>query len=216
VSFDKPTWEQFLQDKNVLKGNYGLSWQRADLWIRNAFSLTQTAISQEALLAGEPLLKSLYFEFADILRAKDDCRVPTSVFSCAVKTNPMLRDNLLMYYLSNYPKVKRGMVNYREALQSKNVDMLVALLGADMAGFVAARKVNGEDKLILKWSVTDENLISVFPTADQLWAGDLKYSENMPRLLALQEKLANALMEITPMYLNDETKEGLLKALLVK
>lgn len=216
VSFDKPIWEQFLQDKNALKGSYGLSWQRSDLWIRNAFSLTQTTISQEALLAGEPLLKSLYFEFADILRAKDDCRVPTSVFSCAVKTNPMLRDNLLMYYLSNYPKVKRGMVSYREALQTKNVDMLVALLGADMAGFVAARKVNGEDKLILKWSAMDENLISVFPTADQLWAGDLKYSENMPRLLALQEKLANALMEITPMYVNDETKEGLLKALLVK
>lgn len=216
VSFDKTTWEHFLKDKSSLKGSYDLSWQRSYWWISNAFSLTQTAISQETLLAGEPLLKSLYFEFADILRAKDDCRVPASTFSCAVKTNPMLRDNLLMYYLSHYPKVKRGLANYRDALATKNLDGLGALLGSDMASFLALRKVNGEDKLILKWSTTDENLISVFPTADQLWAGDLKYSENMPRLLALQEKLANALLEVTPIYVNDETKEELLKSLLVK
>ena len=216
MSFDKPAWERFLMDKNALKASYSLSWQRSEAWISNAFTLTQTAISQETLLAGEPLLKNLYFEFADILRAKDDCRVPNGAFSCAVKTNPMLRDNLLMYYLTNYPKVKRGMANYREAVQTKNKDLLVAQLGAEMADFVSLRKVNGEDKLVLKWSATDENLVSVFPTADQVWAGDFKYSENMPRLLALQAKLANALLEVTPMYVNDETKEGLLKSLLVK
>lgn len=216
VSFDKDAWKEFLKDKASLKGNYDLAWNRSSVWLKNALALTQTAISQEALLAGEPLLDSLYGDLGEIINSKDDCRAPSNSLVCAVKTNPMLRDNLLMYYLHVSSSFKPFMARYRTAYEKQDISQFKGFFGEPLDGNLAVQEVNGQKRVVLKWGGSDDRLISVLPSIEEIWAGSLKYSENMSRLLILQEKVVNALLEVTPMYIDEATREDLIKALLVK
>jgi len=215
VSYDKQTWIEFNTNTTALKDGYETAWARSSMWLKNALALTQTAIVQESLIAGEPLLRSEYSRFADILKNNEDCETQSSSFECAVKTNTIFRRNLLMYVLS-HRAYGFDIREYQSAFDKKDIATLERFLGLDFKGRITTEKQFGKETLVFVWGQTEkgkEKYTTILPNSAELMSGELQYSENLPKLLEIREKLTEALLEVTPVLIDGPMKEDLIKTL---
>lgn len=197
---DKNVWELSLEEiidtyidntnlnhKLNIKGHYYLS---------NALKMVQTAIAQETILAGEPLIMNLYKSHKEIL-SEDNC----SGVICAVRNNRLLMKNFIK--LTLFQKARQNNViyeKYKLAYETSNIPMIAELLNA---GIKSSRLTKKEEHIYLdgKYQI---------PTPEELNKGQIIYSENMPRLLKMQTLILEALEKVSP-YERETSKENILK-----
>ncbi|GEM_PF-1775851 len=212
VAFDKEAWIDYSANGQGLEEDYDLAWKRARHWLENALALIQSAIAQEALLSGEVLLTELLPYFTDALKLKDDCHQKESSLACVIKSNPILRKNLINYALYRQLKISSMDDEYRRLLEQANASSMEALLGSTFTGqIVKRRNLEGKETLHLRWENVQSSYFTELPAISELYEEKIVYSENMARLLELQESVANALVGMTPALLNSDEKQGLIE-----
>lgn len=211
VSFDKSTWMAFVSNEQPLDEHYELAWKRARHWFENALTLVQSAIAQETLLSGEVLVSELLPYLQTALKTREDCFQVTNSLSCVIKTNPVLRKNLMNYALHRLRKITRIEDDYKNAFEKLNVEKMEAVLGREFSGQIVKIKSRTENEVLaVRWGDSHSQNFTELPSIAEVYEERVIYSENMGRLLILQETVANAILEMTPTLLNNKEKSGLM------
>jgi len=226
LEFERDQWslgpealvQLYLQDAGLERG----LGSRGGHHLRNALKLTQSAIAQEALLAGEPLIPLLYERFHQQIVSPLDCsqlqtlampsvaavaegeRVP---FVCALRSNALLMQNYLSYVLLRYNSAE----DYQSAFERRDSAALARMLGAAVS---ASQVVAEGDKVVLRLGAPRGGQFHIpLPRPQELKSGDLLYSENLGRLLAMQEIVLEELALQAPVV-RDYGPDALLKILI--
>ncbi|HXH75726.1 MAG TPA: hypothetical protein VNJ08_12205 [Bacteriovoracaceae bacterium] len=217
VELDKQEWQNSTEQiiskyiSNAKKEDFV---SRSSFLLKNALRLTQTAIAQEALLAGEPLLAFIYARRDKVL-ADTSCDIPVTgpvSANCSIRSNKLLMKNLITYslYQNNVSDVY-SIRRYTEAFNGIGVQELAKFIDAELAGS-RVRMSNGIPVLVVK--VNGAELEIQFPTPEVAKDGTLLYSENMQQLLLMQKLILDALEKVTPIK-RDHQGDGLIKMLLM-
>lgn len=232
LEVDKSVWQKSYEEiisAYLDSSNFGSNQNiRSHFFLTNALKLTQSAIAQEALLAGEPVLHQIHSRYMkDIMSDKecaqmkrDDVPVTDSEtsFLCSVRGNRLLMKNLVMFALYSEAQFTEGfMEKYKAAFDGSDRVALAKLLNAGVAmERIEAVKSRDGSSMDLIINVLDKNKKKVaikLPTPDTLKEGKIIYSENMPRLLKMQDVIINNLEKVAPVERNQS--EDLLKLLMV-
>lgn len=176
---------------------------RAMFFLKNALHLTQSAIAQEAILSGEPILNDLRIYLRSYLMSEKPCSKDTyNAEACAVLSNGLLLRNLMIYSLRRTIRDFGGTESdYEAAYNSKDIVKLEKLIFNDK---VEGRIVDQDGVLRFNSGIV---MVKV-PSPKDIEENELLYSENMAPLLKLQDKLADALVKVTPLSI-EEHKEDL-------
>lgn len=216
ISFDKADWEGFLRTGNL--ENVANSSKRQLRFLDNALVKVQSAIAQESLIAGEPILPLLASDFSRILGSPTEgCDRPdvradiTMSKDCSIKGNKMLRGNLLLYVLNKRMSSQFAADDYSRILAAKDVHAMGELLGSPFRGKLVAK----ERGLVIDWNYGGlaQDLL---PDANDIFSGKITYTENLTRLLSLQQKIVAAILEMSPSILSSKTKRDYLSILAIK
>lgn len=170
-----------------------LSFSRLSL--ANAYRLVESAIIQEAILSGEPMLAELSTMFSNILRETTPCQDPSKSTFCFARKNPLIMKNLLSYYL----RASNGRDNFSSYEQHHQTQSLVNLAGLLGLPHTRLKAVDNAVFLILS---SDKSLTVQLPTPQELTAGQVQYTNSMHRLLQLQQLLADEILKVTPQGLS--------------
>jgi len=180
----------------------------SSLYLKNALFITQSIIAQETLLAGEPLLEGLY-EVAPALLGSapyvQSEKLNIQTYN-AVRSNRLLTRNLLSYFL--WKKIQSGgseltFESYQNAILKKDFSFLAKVLGV-IPYQLNIDAENGE--LIL----TVNNMLIPLPNLEDLKKGTILYSENMQRVVKIQDRLLEALAKKSPLLSRVEKLGSLL------
>ncbi|MGE9745556.1 hypothetical protein [Bdellovibrio bacteriovorus] len=224
LSYDKADWLGVGENANALKERYQISWNRSHYWLKNALSLTQSAIAQESLMIGEPLLPALAAKWGEV-SGKTDCAKyddPTQGLPCAIRRNAILNQNLLKFVIRERIPVAGLRTHYAAALAAKNTQALELTLGLDFAGKLKIKEVKDdsgavtEKYVVLSWQDKDGVYETRMPSAEEVIPGEIEYTRNMKRLLVLQDKLIEAYLEITPMAVDESVQKQVRRMTLQK
>lgn len=186
---------------------------RSHYFLTNALHLIQSAIAQEALLAGEPLLHQLEEKLKnELLNNQITCEAAGNVV-CNMRKNNLLMSNYLVFTLAKQ-KVNDShfMISYSRALGTSDIPAMMKIFNTtDSSIFVIE-----ENQMFLKLKVGRNEFKTIkMPTIDELEKEELRYSENMPRLLMMRDAVLESLEKVTPSQ-DDRTqleKENFLKLL---
>ncbi|MFP5384661.1 MAG: hypothetical protein ACLGHN_01185 [Bacteriovoracia bacterium] len=202
IEMDKEVWLGSYSDIiNTYLRNIDLSRNhktRSFFLLENALKITQSAIAQEAIIAGEPLLPTLYEKHVhDVFSTATPCGDGFNRRVCAIRTNNLLLQNLLSYTLFREGEgINNFKSRYEKAFASKNVQELTAFLNLKDKQIEVSVD---SDQLVLKLKNGFESEVTVnLPSPKDLASGEILYSENMPRLLKMQEVILNNLEKVTP------------------
>lgn len=187
--------------KNMSQDDYHVYLKSNSLdFLKNALTLTQSAIAQEAILAGEPILDIIYKDSARIFSSETPCSdgwSETSRLSCAIYSNRLLLQNFLLY------RVKRILdkAGYLNSNATNNEDARTRLINL----------LNGSDNIFNKKNIFFDQEIGYYlklngtkttivplPKEENLVNFNIIYSENMMKLIKLQDKLIDAIIDISP------------------
>jgi hypothetical protein len=199
IDVDKETWEngalavinRFFED--ITDDNQSTSnkhYSRSFYLLNNALYLTRSAIAQEAILSGEPLLKKIYQNQKSLFSKND-----TSPFAKAISNNSLLLKNYIAYSILLGDRGVYNFTNYSKAIKSEDTNEIKkAILNASgidgevsLKDKVATLKLSNQTEIIL-------------PTIDQLNADEIFYSQNMIKLIKLENKIIDALVQVLPNY----------------
>lgn len=199
---------------------------RSHFFLTNALKLTQSAIAQEALLAGEPVLHQIHARYMkDVMSEKectlikrDDVPLTETPFLCSVRGNRLLLKNLVMFALYSESQYDENfMAKYKAAYEASDRVALAKLLNAGIAmERIEAVKSRDGSSLEFIINVLDKNKNKVaikLPAPEALKEGKILYSESMSRLLRMQDVIINNLEKVAPVERNQS--EDLLKLLMV-
>lgn len=225
LEVDKEYWDAGLKsvvDEYMKKSNIESNQNiRSSYYLSNALKLVQTAIAQEALQAGEPLLPFLTAMYAREMVTDRDCtEISTDIPSsteiptlCVMRENKLLMKNYLTYFL-NW-KASRHSENlfaeYKKAYESKNVAALSLIFNSDIA---ANRFVIKDDLITFTVTSNKEKVEIRLPKPSQLEKGVIMYSEYMPRLMKMQSAIIESLEKVSP-YKRVDRESDLLKTVLL-
>lgn len=209
LELDKDVWmgdykkiiHTYLMNSSV-NGNQNI---RSHFFLTNALKLVQTSIAQEALLAGEPLLVKMrkkYFE--SILSSKTCYETETPAdtyyipFICSVRQNGPLMKNFIIYSLNLAHRNDPNFIHsYEEAYKSGNALQMLQIL--HLNGVNAPKLVKDGENFTMELTLTNQKVRSVvLPSVEAIKKGEFIYSENMPRLLQMQELILKGLEKVTP------------------
>jgi len=187
---------------------------RSGYFLRNALKLTQSAIAQESILAGEPLLPSLISYTKEIFNT-GKCTDPTTAempfsgdvnFVCAIRSNALLMKNFVMYTLDHQQDLSSTfMAKYEKAFLDGDLVSMAKFLSPRLteASFQIVKNDSGTG-IILELNARDDKLAEdkkVFvklPSPDALKKGNILYSENMSRLLLMQDLIIENMEKVSP------------------
>ncbi len=182
---------------------------KSTLFLQNALSLTQSAIAQEAIMAGEPTLPGFDENLSISLLSKSDCgnianyyeNSEGADFICALRSNPLFMRNHLVHSLNRNLLVDRKFhEHYQRLLETKNFKALQQILKTD-AEIVELTK-NNKSVLALKLSglrASGSNDVFIkLPTPQDVLEGKVLYSENMQKLLVIQDSIISHLEKTFP------------------
>lgn len=218
LAFDKIDWMMTGKDANQLKEQYEVSWSRSVYWLQNALSIVQSAIAQESLVVGEPLLPVLSEKLAE-LSGMTDCggRVaPAQELACAIRRNNLLSENLLKFVVHQRVPVQQLRVAYAVAYAERNIPALESRLGADFVGKIKVRESKNEKFLVFTWQDKTGIYETRMPSPNAVIEGEIKYTGNMKRLLTLQDKVIEAYLEVTPMMVDEKVQKQVRKMMMVR
>lgn len=199
---------------------------RSHYFLNNALKMVQSAIAQEALLAGEPILEKLQDAYLDDVFSAQACDAikrqdvpePESIsFFCAIRNNRLLMKNLVQLHLNK--KLNTGfMDSYRAAIDAGNKAEIAKLLDMGMTPdrieIAKNRDGNGNDVFVTVQNALKEKVSVKLPSLEALKDGQILYSENMSRLLKMQNLILDGLEKVAPVK-RDHKDKDLLKLLLV-
>lgn len=191
--------DEFLEASDV-----NLYRTRGAYYLQNALIITQSAIAQEALLAGEPLIVALYENLHHSLLSDSNCSGLTSYQSgstgadlvCAIRANSLLMKNYLHYVISlNRTTNPHIGYDYEVAYKKKDIKALQSFMKTNLE--IKEVTKNDDQVLVLEISglrSAGSRLIQIsLPRPTEIDSGELVYSENMQRLLLIQQKLLDEL-----------------------
>jgi hypothetical protein len=220
MEVDKKIWAGSLQDivrEYLNNAHIGADQHTRSLYLlSNALKFTQSAIAQEAILAGEPILHKLFEMKKDIFSSKK-CEeaatrnVPRTIeipYVCSLRSNYLLMKNLVMYSLHvQNEKNSDFFALYEQAYLKGDLSELSRL-------FEGTYKQGEKKEILLTLQGERGQSLSIkMPTPEDLRAGKILYSENMPRLLLMQDLILENLEKVAPVDRN--YKEDLLKVILI-
>lgn len=208
MELDKDTWSTSYEaiiysylDKTGFKS-------RGLVKLSNALKITQSAIAQEALLAGEPILHKMYPQARQYL-SSSACDGLTGIGDnvCFIRGNKLLMKNFVMFALYTQLTITTNFAEvYEQAYSAKDLNIIAKLFNLELKteNFEVVKnaivlKVNGWEKDSVK-----EVKIKL-PDPSELRKGTVLYSENMPRLMQIQSLLIEELEKVAPM---DRTHMG--------
>ncbi|WP_374027711.1 hypothetical protein ACES2J_17275 [Bdellovibrio bacteriovorus] len=224
LSYDKADWLALKGDPSVLKERYNISWNRSQYWLKNALALVNSAIAQEALMVGEPLLPGLADRWGKIT-GKTDCSKhddPTQGLLCTIRRNSMFSKNLLKFVIRQRIPVEGLRTHYATALAAKNIQALEFTLGLDFHGKLQVKDVKDaagnvkEQYVVLSWQDKNGVYETRMPSAEEVTAGEIEYTGNMKRLMVLQDKVVEAYLEVTPMAVDESVQKQVRRLTLQK
>jgi hypothetical protein len=227
IDMEKNTWDKSVAEiSRVYLQNHLESSSLSFLYLQNALRLTQSTISQEAILAGEPLLETIRLKYADKIFTQKYCQeeklkdAPKSDYPllCSIRGNKLLLKNYLKYILFEKFQANPSLYKeYTKAIKAKDALKISYILGTGV-----------NEKSILFNSFFDDTLkatVNVYmedhfesialPSAKEIEEGKMTYSENIETLLNIQEALLNELVKVTPAYDSVDSSK-LLKALVLR
>lgn len=207
---------------------------RSQFFLMNALKMTQSAIAQEAILSGEPLLPELHSQFANAIFSEKECadikedKAPETSdipFFCAIRENRLLMKNLLMYGLSASASANPDILTtYAEAYKNGDRNTLSQMVNMGVTNQRIEVIKNNEgavQEIVINLLVQDhdkdnksEKFAIKLPTPEVLVSDKILYSENMGRLLKMQDAILNNLEKVAPVK-RDSKGRDLLKLLLV-
>jgi hypothetical protein len=230
LDLDKSVWQKsyeeivttYIENSNT-ENNQNT---RSQYFLNNALKMVQSAIAQESLLAGEPILEKLQDSYIDDVFSATQCDAvkrtdvpePESIsFFCALRNNRLLMKNLLQLHLNKKLNVE-FMDKYRVAIETSNKEAIAKLLDMgltpDRIEISKNRDGNGNDVSLSVLNVKKEKVSVKLPSLEALKEGKILYSENMPRLLKMQNLIVDGLEKVAPVK-RDHKDKDLLKLLLV-
>lgn len=169
---------------------------RGHYYLSNALKMVQSAIAQESLLAGEPILFNLYNSYSKEIFSSSPCSEET----CMIRNNKLLMKNLTMLALTQQQRqLPNFMGQYELAYHSDNLAALAKLFNHNIDP-ARLKKVDDNIQLDAKYNL---------PTPKELQEKQIIYSENMPRLLKMQTMVLEALEKVSPYNREMETDDNL-------
>ena len=178
--------------------------------LKKALRVTQTALAQETLLAGEPILAALYERRREIL-SNDLCRQDI----CKFRANKLLMRNFLMYVLHKDAALTRGYAeDYQYFYKSYNMAALEKMLEKSFGGLKLVYNESSDSVFLrVPYESNGENeFIEIqMPTVADFQERTIYYSEDMQRLMNIQNAVLVELEKVSATGNGDE----LLKVMLM-
>ncbi len=211
LDFDRDSWEkgpeaiinsffsEVFGDEDYSETNqFQLNKKIRSLYLlRNALFLTQSSIAQEAILAGEPVLDKIYEQRESIFNTETNCRLNQPSLACSVLKNRLLLKNYILYSVYKTQKAEA----YKDALAAEDISALEMVMNDGTTFFTKKIQKQGKN-FYLKLDTAGETVV-LLPGAEQVDSKKLLYSENMIKLLKLQDKLINAILTVSPQFMFD-------------
>ncbi len=203
LELDKADWANSYED---VVSTYILRTQdrtRSGYFLRNALKITQSAIAQESILAGEPLLNHLLPLKSDMFSDRK-CE---DKFWCAIKSNTLLMKNFVMYILDHQNDLSPDfLAKYESAYLNADLVSLAKFLSPRLneARLKVIKNNAGSDIVLLvngseDTAAVNDIIVSVkLPSPDALKEGKILYSENMARLILMQDLIIEHLEKVSP------------------
>lgn len=218
LEVDKEYWNQGLKsvaEEYIKKSNIDSNQNiRSSYYLSNALKLVQTAIAQEALMAGESLLPFLIVNHhSDLLSGKDctDIKFDTPVTSeklplCVIRENKLLMKNYVTYFMNWKRDRYSGDFNgdYKKFYETQNLTELGKLFNSEIS---ADRFIIKEGKISFFVLSNKEKIEIRLPVPGQFETGEIMYSEYMPRLIKMQSAIIENLEKVTPYERGERQKD---------
>ncbi|NUM87647.1 MAG: hypothetical protein HUU37_00445 [Bdellovibrionales bacterium] len=222
MSFPAADLEDFVKSPVSLK--LRPASERLAFWTNWALRATKTAIAQEAILAGEPLLENEAGKFAAYLRSDGQCAAGKESYHCALFANPLIQRNFLVALLRQ--RMQFSAEAWDRALDQQDVAAISAMIGSDLRGLVVrvdAGKVGlrsllepGKNSVLaVEWrdSIRGSRWISL-PRSKELLDGKIVYTENMSRLARTLDRLLDFQQEQSPLPFGSSDRKAVLQLLI--
>ncbi|UOF01623.1 hypothetical protein [Bdellovibrio reynosensis] len=200
ISLDLKAWadlETAMSFATDTIGGAPLPTARSQGWLKGALEKTKTAIAQEAILSGEPLLFSLNRDFNKITIEKTGCERVNEEPFCFVRRNSLMMKNLIIY---------RAHQDIRNASRSGSCYLQPEYFGLKEDDFVLS-----QGRCYLKLGKLQVEL----PPYENVQSGKLLYTETMGRLMRLQQAIAAEITQVNPHDLDSKRIEQIRDLLLV-
>lgn len=210
LELDKGIWEQDIESivTNYLRNSNSDSNQniRSYYFLSNALKLVQSALAQETILAGEPLLLKLHDNYFEKIVSSEKCEdviIENTVNACPLRQNKLLMKNLLIFKTSLRARHYHGdfAKEYKEAFETRKLDALAKLISLNLTGAQIRTKIIDEEMFHFLVVKDEENKdIEIrLPQPEGVAEGALIYSENMDHLLQMQKAIIENLEKIAPL-----------------
>jgi hypothetical protein len=213
LEVDKQDWMESFQKivSKYLENSNSESNQniRSHFLLNNALRLVQSAIAQEAILAGEPLIHKLHELYLDELLISESCEkiiLKNSPFSdyplsCSIRGNKLLMKNLL-HYAVFYKNERDPSIfqDYTLAYKEGNISKLALIIHPKLnQNRIKFSKNKNEEIYSVSINLEGAKIENIrLPTPDELKSGYFIYSENMSRLITMQRSVIEALTKVAP------------------
>jgi hypothetical protein len=218
LELDKSDWALPISDliDTYYANNQG-SGSRGYFFMKNALDLIHSAIAQESTLAGESLIPYIYKTIGNELLAGakisqnlNGFEGDSSKLLSSIRSNKLLMKNYLKYTVLKNINILYNIDGYKTAFeQTTDAKRLLPFLTNKNANITIVRNENS-------WAISMDNTIVNLPTPEEIKNNLVTYSENMERLLRMQESVISALVKLSPaQYRPLKQREGLAKILLM-
>jgi hypothetical protein len=202
-------FDHFLSSQQI---NFAHERSVADL--QATLDLIRSAIAQESILAGEPILDLLSTHFAEFF---SDAESPLGK---SVRSNKVLLTNLINYVFSQVvPPTSRD--SYEQARTSQDTERLITILGKDIGETLRTYLVADAKNHTLLIQIPGGKSASSgpqvsLPTAHDLSEGKILYRSTMGRLVDLQSRVMDELQNLSASSLQPEEIKKLMNVLFIQ
>lgn len=183
--------------------------------LENALYLTQSAIAQETILAGEPILHEAY-KYADKILSSSNCSeiqdVPFNI--CLIRANKLFMKNLMMYTLTKEIELGR-LTSYRYGIAYESKDLKEIAKSFNPFSNEVNFVIPENEKEIYMVLGSNSDIKVRIPTPESLDEGKILYSEDLLRLNLMQAHILEALEKVAPLN-RLETSSELLNLILLQ
>lgn len=209
LELDKNVWQESMEsivDTYLASSGTGNNQNtRSFYFLSNALRLVHSAIAQESILAGEPLLMGLHDKYFDKLFTAEACEnnyIENTTSLCTIRENKLLMKNLLLLKTGVRKNYYHGdlVEEYKNAYEEGQVNKLVALLQLPLAQ-TSVKMTKLEERNVYQVIVrgSDKKDLEIrLPSPEQVREGNLMYSENMDHLLRMQSAVIENLEKVAP------------------
>lgn len=222
LEVDKDIWKGSISeivDNYLENASYGGNQNiRSFFYLKNALKMVQSALAQESILSGEPLLDILHKKYKKVIFSTQSCQdlnLDQSLMSgeelsivCSLRKNKLLMKNLLNYSIYS----QHNEMQYKLAYETNDLLALSKLMNNHIEEN-RLKVVGGRIKLEISINNKSDKKDDVkylldLPTPTELAQRRIIYSENVSRLMKMQNLVIEALEKVYP---NRGAKEQFLK-----